>query len=124
MVYVDQTYYDDTYKGDSIPEDEFEALEQRASELIDDLTQYRVAQSDNGIADYSAFVQKQFKKAVCSQIEFMNANGGSELLTADNMQSAGLGKFNYSSGGSVKTRIIAPMVYRYLDPTGLMYGGL
>ena len=124
MTYVDQAYYNDTYKGDTIPSDEFDSLEQRASELIDDLTQYRIVQSDNGIDDYSDFVKTQFKKSVCAQIEFLYANSGPELLTSDNMQSAGLGKFSYSSGCTGKTRIIAPMAYRYLDQTGLIYGGL
>jgi hypothetical protein len=123
-MYVDQGYYDDTYHGRSINADDFTEYEQRASEIIDGLTQYRVAQSDSGLADFDAFTQAQFKKAVCAQIEYIDANGGSELFTGDNMASASLGKFNYSSGSSGGTNLYAPMAKIFLYPTGLLYRGL
>jgi hypothetical protein len=122
MPYVDKAYYSDTYNGEAVSDSDFPSFLLRASEMIDELTSYRM--DPDALLLEPADMQTRFKNAVCAQIEYINANGGTELYTGDNLQSAGLGKFNYSAVGSGSTRIIAPMANTYLYPTGLLYRGL
>lgn len=124
MPYVDYTYYNETYKGKSVTAEDFPALELRASEIIDDITMYRVAQSSLG--SYSELIQTQFKKAVCAQIDYIDSMGGIDVLDEAPMQSAGIGKFNYSGGNSStgSKDNTSPRVTSLLFPTGLLYRGL
>ncbi|MDF2513731.1 MAG: hypothetical protein K0S04_3597 [Herbinix sp.] len=122
MPYVDQTFYTDTYRGELVSVTDFPNFEEKAAEMIDEITSYRM--NSDLLLLQTTDIQTRFKKAVCAQIEFINANGGTEIYTADNLQSAGLGKFNYTASGSGQTNMIAPMAYKYLNPTGLLYRGL
>ena len=123
MPYMDQTYYTDTYKGEvvSVSDSDFPIFEQRASELIDNITMQRVA--INGLDSYIPFIQEQFKKAVCAQIEYINSNGIEIVNSYGEEQSASLGKFSYS-GNSGGDQSISPMAINYLEITGLLYRGL
>ena len=124
MPYVDYTYYTETYKGESVSADDFPALELRASEIIDDLTMYRVAQSSLG--SYSEFIQAQIKKSVCAQIDYIDSMGGIDVLDEAPMQSMGLGKFNYSAGSATGNgnNNVSGRAKSLLAPTGLLYRGL
>lgn len=122
MPYVDATYYTGTYKGESVNEADFSTFEMRSSEMIDEITSYRM--DPDSLLLEPEDIKTRFKNAVCAQIEYISENGGSEVYTSDNIQSAGLGKFNYSSSGSAGSKAIAPMVCTYLNPTGLLYRGL
>ena len=119
MPYVDYLYYTETYKGVSVDEADFPALELRASEIIDDLTMYKVAQS--GLSNYPIFIQGQFKKAVCAQIDYIDSMGGVDVLDEAPMQSMGLGKFNYSSSNTAGngSSNVSSRVKSLLFPTGL-----
>ena len=72
-------------------------------------------------------VQEQIRKAVCAQIEYLDANGGSDMDNGADLQSAGLGKFNYTkasgASGSTQQSLYAPRAQRILAPTGLLYRG-
>ena len=126
MPYVDYSYYTEIYKGKSVDEADFPSLESRASEIIDDLTMYKVAQRDLG--SYDAFVQEQFKKAVCAQIDYIDSVGGIDVLDEDPFQSVGLGKFSYSkaqtSRSGTSSSNISNRAKSLLRPTGLLYRGL
>lgn len=122
MPYVTYDYYTNTYMGTLAGESDFPILEARAAEIIDELTMYRVGQTL--LSDYPEFIQSQFKKAVCAQIDCIETNGGLESLHGANYQSMKLGKFYYS-GGTNRTGVsISPFAYKYLGPTGLLYGGI
>lgn len=59
------------------------------------------------------------KKAVCAEIEYLDANGGSEMDNGADLQSAGLGKFSFtktSSEGSSEQSLYAPRARRLLAP--------
>ena len=75
----------------------------------------------------SESVQDLVKKAVCAQIEYLDANGGSDLDNGAEIQSATLGKFNYSrstgANGSTEQSRFSPRAERILWPTGLTYRG-
>ena len=71
--------------------------------------------------------QERIKKAVCAQIEYLDANGGSDMDNGVDLMSAGLGKFSYTkasgANGSQAQSIYAPRALRILAPTGLLYRG-
>lgn len=125
MEYVTPEYYKDTFHGESVDSTDFSALLHRASELVEEMTLYRLnPASFESMADG---VQELVKNAVCAQIEYLDANGGSDLDNGVDLQSAGLGKFNYfvasGSSGSAQQSMYAPRAQRILMPTGLLYQG-
>lgn len=121
MPYIDKIYYTDTYKGEAISDSDFPVFLLRASEVVDSITMQRVA--INGLDSYIPFIQGQFKKAICAQIEYINTNGIEIINSTGQEQSASLGKFSYS-GNSGGNQSISPLAINYLEITGLLYRGL
>ena len=124
-MYVDLTYYEETFGGEPVNHADFPFLCRRAGEIIEELTLYRV--SEAGLSAMSDEVQKAVKNAVCAQIEYLEANGGSELDTGTGIAGATLGKYSYSGAssgtGSSAQSLYAPRAERILWPTGLTYRG-
>lgn len=125
MSYVDSKFYHEVYKGEPVNDTGFPSLLDRAEELVEEMAMYRLTP-----ITFSAMpedVQLRVKKAVCAQIEYLDANGGSDMDNGVDMQSASLGKFSYSSGGSAEGEasqsLYAPRAQRLLAPTGLLYRG-
>lgn len=122
MPYVTEEYYN-TFTGE--PVDDFPALARRAEEIIEEITLYRVTEVT--FNSFDEFTKGRIKNAVCAQIEYLNANGGSDIDMGNDYQSVALGKFNYtkSSNGNSGTgqSIYSPRAMRILALTGLMYRG-
>lgn len=128
MSYIDKDYYQEIFQGEPVSDADFPILLRRAEGIIEELTMYRLTPVT--FLAMPKDIQEWVKKAVCAQVEYLDANGGSEL---DNfpggLQSASLGKFSYTSGnaggnsGSVSQPVYAPCAVRYLAPTGLLYRG-
>ena len=125
MSYVDYDYYHETLYGESVDPADFPALCERAEELIEELTLYRL--TSTSFSAMSDDTQNRIKKAICAQIEYLDANGGAEMDMGNGMSGATLGKFSYSgtsSGtGSTEQSIFSPRAERILWPTGLTYRG-
>lgn len=124
MSYIDEKYYKDTYKGEAVDSTDFPGLLERAEELVEEMCMYRI--SEVRLAEYPPEVQERVKKAVCAQIEYLDANGGSDLDNGADLQSVGLGKFSYTraSGSAGETQSsYSPRAQRILAPTGLLYRG-
>ncbi len=125
MSYVDSIYYTDTFKGEPVDDADFPSLCMRAEELIEELTMYRVTSVT--ILAMEEGVKERVKRAVCAQIEYLDANGGADMDNGSDLQSAGLGKFNYTKAsginGSTEQSVYAPRALRILAPTGLLYRG-
>lgn len=125
MPYVDRTYYLDTFKGEPVDEADFLSLCNRAGEIIEMMTAYKVTPIT--VQAMPEMVQDRVKMAVCAQIEYLDANGGADMDSGADLQSAGLGKFNYTKAsgenGSAEQSIHAPRALRILAPTGLLYRG-
>ena len=125
MSYITEQYYKSTFQGESVLSADFPSLCQRAEEIIEEITMYRV--SSKTFPTFSEDVQELIKKAVCAQIEYLDANGGSDMDNGADLQSAALGKFNYTksagTNGSTMQSIYSPRAQRILLPTGLMYRG-
>ena len=125
MPYVDREYYVGTFKGEPVDDADFSSLCMRAEELIEEMTMYRITPTT--VLAMPEAVQERVKMSVCAQIEYLDANGGSDMDNGADLQSAGLGRFNYtkSSGanGSTEQSMYAPRAIRLLAPTGLLYRG-
>lgn len=125
MSYVDYDYYHETFHGESVDPADFPALCERAGELIEELTLYRLTPVTFPAMPES--VQDLVKKAVCAQIEYLDANGGADLDNGGGLQSAALGKFSFTRGagvnGSTEQSQFSPRAERILWPTGLTYRG-
>lgn len=125
MAYLTRTYYKDVFKGETVDDADFPRLLIRASEIVEVMTMYRI--SESGLSSYPENVQVRIKNAICAQIEYLDANGGSDMDTGADLQSVGLGKFNYTkaagAGGSTQQPLYAPRAQRILAPTGLLYRG-
>lgn len=123
--YVDEEYYSKKYCGEEIDTFEFKKLCKRAEELIEELTLYRL--TPVAFLAMPEDVQEKVKQAVCAQIEYLDANGGTDLDNGFGIQEATLGKFSYSgsagANGSTEQPIFAPRAERILWPTGLTYRG-
>nr|WP_294468472.1 hypothetical protein [uncultured Sellimonas sp.] len=124
MSYIDENYYQETYKGEAVDSADFPGLLGRAEEIVEEMCMYRI--SEGRLAEFSPEVQERVKKAVCAQIEYLDANGGSDLDNGADLQSVGLGKFSYtggsgSAGGTQSS--YSPRARRILAPTGLLYRG-
>ncbi len=124
-MYITQEYYTNYFYGEPVDPVDFPSLCERAEEIVEEMTMYRVT----GLT-FQAFpqdIQERVKKAVCAEIEYLNANGGTDMDNGYDLQSAGLGKFNYTkasgTGGSSRQSVYAPRSIRLLAPTGLLYRG-
>lgn len=125
MSYVTLGYYLDTFHGESVDAADFPGLLERAEEIVEEMTMYRVTPVT--FASMPEDVQDRIRRAVCAQIEYLDANGGSEMDNGIGLQSAGLGKFSYTAaagaGGNATQSIYAPRAQRILMPSGLLYRG-
>lgn len=124
-MYVDEVYYHDMFRGEPVDDTDFPTLCQRAGEIIEEMTLYRL--TEESFAMMPENTQKLVKNAVCAQIEYLDANGGSEMDMGNGMSGATLGKFSYSGAssgsGSMEQSIFSPRAERILWPTGLTYRG-
>lgn len=125
MPYVTEDYYINTFHGEPVDSTDFPSLSERASEIVEEMTMYRLTPLT--ILAMPEDVQERVKKAVCAQIEYLDANGGSDMDNGNDLQSASLGKFNYTkasgASGSTQQSMYAPRAMRLLAPTGLLYRG-
>jgi hypothetical protein len=124
MAYIDETYYNETYKGKTADAETLAVFLERATDIIDQITNYKIPFSGGGFSGLSPFVQEQVRKATAAQTEFLikyGENGGAEP------QNVSIGSFSYSGGaaaeGSSDGRT-TPAVIEYLKPTGLLYAGI
>lgn len=125
MDYVDAEYYIEKFGGEPVDETDSPSLCRRATEIIEEMTLYRVTP-----VTFPAMpeeTKERIKNAVCAQIEYLDANGGADLDMGASLAGASLGKFSYtgaaSSSGSTVQSIISPRAERILWPTGLTYRG-
>ncbi len=121
MPYITKDFYIDEFSGELVDDTDFPMLLDRASEIVEEMCMYRI--SEDNLKNYSTDVQTKVKKAICAQIEYLDANGGCDMDMGADFQSAGLGKFNYAKSTDSKQSLYAPRAMRYLFPTGLLYRG-
>ena len=129
MAYIDAEYYVNVYKGVDAGDDLDRYIE-RASDLVDHVTGYKIAD----LAALHPRIQELVKKATAAQVEFYVLNGGPEGVdgsTDGSFSQVSIGAFQYQSGrinqqipaGKQEHRV-APAALAYLEPTGLLYQGV
>lgn len=126
MPYIDTTYYTDEFKGLEVEDvNELNRMISRASDYIDQITNYKLKSIDFSTID--PFFQEQVKKAVCAQVEAWQRNGGLDE-SFDQPNNVSVGKFSYSQGRNAdnanRKRHVDQAVLEYLKPTGLLYSGI
>lgn len=128
MPYIDKPFYDDEYMGTPIPDvEEFKRLSRRASETIDQMTNYTIKNYE--FTQLASFIQEQVKLATAAQTEFLALNG-EEVNHGDSTTSMSIGKFSVTEGNRESQRMsrsqkrTSPAVIEYLVPTGLLYAGV
>lgn len=135
MGYITPEYYLNEYKGvNAGAEAELEKYIMRASDLINQVTNYKLLEKDFELQP--KFIQEQVRKAVATQVEFYVIQGGDMEVNAGTQDygAVGIGSFNYTRGstgqrsgveiGSRDEQRISPNSLAYLRPTGLLYTGL
>ncbi|WP_404358495.1 hypothetical protein LG291_07935 [Cytobacillus firmus] len=120
MPYIDQAFYNDVYNGIPMDAETFTMLENRASDIIDVLTNYRLAGVD--LSQEPELIQTNVKKAVAAQVEYMYSEGGELSVHGGSPSSVSIGGFSYTEGSGAK--IVSEMTRSYLWPTGLLYMGV
>lgn len=131
MAYIDWAYFLAYAPGSSVADTEFPALAERASDVIDMLTFCRIKEA-GGLTALPSSIQGAVKKATAAQVETLDLFGGTWATAgaASNPNSATIGKFSYSrggsewGGGSINGIPLSPLVPGYLGCTGLMYAGI
>lgn len=122
--YIDYDFYANTFKGVPLSEDTFNSLVERASDMIDIATNYRIEKI--GFENFHVKIQFRIKKATAAQLENLSLNGGIISLQSDGVANASVGRFSYTvdSSNSSKSKAICDLSKSYLRATGLLYGGV
>lgn len=124
MAYIDQTYFSEN-SNIAIPEAlEFSLLNQLAEDIINSIT---LNLQGYELTALPADVQEKIKNSVVRQIESLYMSGGIEALTGSAPESANIGRFSYSDGGSTGMMtgvFIPPIIKLILGSTGLLYRGV
>lgn len=125
MVYIDKTFYDDTFHGVAIPDDEFDRLADIASDVVYGICIIKPEADD--------LVGETFKKAVAYQTEQLYKQGGVDAIVGFSEASSSggsesLGDYSITEGSArheaVKTYNgipVSAMTLLLLRKAGLMH---
>lgn len=126
MALVTLEYYQDTFLGESIAEDDFPRYELRAEELILGLINKTEEEAEALEEDLPAWLTA-IRKAICAQIEYFLEYGisvavyGKEAGGGFTVGRVSVHEGSSSAGAATGARsMIAPAVYVYLEQTGLL----
>lgn len=133
MAYIDYEYYSESYCGVDIPEGEFAALAERASDFVDLKTFHRI----NDLSALEGAVQEKVKKATAIYTEQFFMQGGVDAYTgfsaAIAQNTITIGKTSISGGSGEGERhgltttggiVDNPIADSLLRSTGLCYRGV
>lgn len=119
-MYADYTYYNDTYYGSSLTEEEFARDATRASSFLDYFTRGKAATYEGDeLKMCCCALAEQYQIIESAQKQSMN---GGELQS----QSVGSWSKTYKSGtetAAAAREMLAGIARRYLAHTGLLYRG-
>ena len=125
MALVTQTFYTNTYYGETIATADFPKYETRAQDLVLGL----IKKSEAQVLLLPETVQTLVQKAICAQMEYLLEYG--ITVSAFGKEAGGgftVGKVSVNEGGKADASgarsMIAPAVYVYLEQTGLLYPGI
>lgn len=121
-VYIDYTYYTDTYLGTAIAEADFAQLALRASAVIDQITFNRAGAVITAATDTDKITQ--IKMATCAVAEELQTQSGEAANGVIHSESVGRHSVTYAQG-SVQSKRMRQVeaAQLYLGNTGLMFRG-
>lgn len=127
-MYIDSTYYTDTYKGEMSPDpNDLGRTIARAEDAIDILTNFKFKNGELDFETTHAFIKEQVKKATSALVEHYIINGGYNATRQTDVSTVSIGTFSYGSGSNNKTsssQDIPELVFLLLHSTGLLYAGI
>jgi len=127
MPYLTYDEFKDLSQVD-LEESKFNALIKKSSAILNNITGYFYVKND--IEKDNEWRVKQFKQALCAQIEYFNELGATTFEGINKApQSFSAGRtsvVNASRSNSTTTEksLVAEDVYIYLEGTGLLYSGV
>lgn len=127
MPYIDTEYYINVYKGKQpFNPDDLPKLLIRASEMINELTGFKLVTGKVNIDNSFPFIQDQVKKATAKIVEYYVINGGYEVTKSSEPQSVSIGSFKYSTSkeSSGESNEAIKEAVTQLSHTGLLYTGM
>src|SRR5690625_1335944 len=130
MPYLSYSEFKELAPHIELVETEFEKLLPKASDVLNNVTSHFYARYD--IEKDNSWRVKQFKKALCAQIEYFNEVGSTTFESINNTpQTFSAGRTSVSnasrynaSGKNESRQLVAEDVYIYLEGTGLLYAGV
>lgn len=128
MAYITYQQYLDLYGECPLSQAEFAVYAGNASDVIDQITQYRLIQG-GGFAALPDLVQTLVQKATAAQVLYFTQIGLETVLTGQAGQSFTVGKVSVSDGslanGNTKAEplLVSPLAKALLEQTGLMQRG-
>lgn len=129
MAYITYDQYVDMYGEPPIDAEDFPMYAELASDLVDSITRYRVAQG-GGFSALPSFLQMQVQKATAAQILYFTQIGLDTVLTGQTGQSFTVGKVSVSGGAlsNANTKagalMVSPVAVAMLEQTPLMERGV
>ena len=129
MAYITYEQYVTLYGASAISQEDFPIYAQRASDLIDSITQYRIPRS-GGISALAAWVQELIQNAAAAQVLYFSQLGLESILTGQTGQSFTVGKVSVSGGGLANGNMtgaqlmVSPLAVSLLEQTGLLFRGV
>lgn len=129
MAYLTYDEFKELSQSD-IDETTFKSLIKKASAILDNLTSYFYVKND--ITKDNQWRVKQFKQALCAQIEYFHELGATTFESINNApQTFSAGRTSvsnasrYKSSGQNESKpLVAEEVYVLLSGTGLLYSAI
>ena len=117
MGYITEDYYTNTYHGEETSDD-LSILIERASDVIDTITNYAIGD----ISLLPSVIAERVKKATAYQVEYMAANGGLSSLNGAGFSQATIGRvcFSRATEANKKGVAVAPLSIPLLESVGLL----
>ena len=120
---VDYQYYSTVYMGTEASVTSFPALNAHASRVIDSMTRWQV--NEDNFSSFPSLIQTLYKLAICSQVDYLAANGIESLYDGEDAVGFSVGKVRVdgksrASAGGAMSASISPAAISYLEQTGLM----
>lgn len=129
MAYLTYAEFQDLSKSD-LEESKFDKLLPKSSAVLDNITSHFYQRCD--IEKDNSWRVRQFKLALCAQIEYFHGLGATTFESINNSpQSFSAGRTSvsntsrFNSGGANESKsLMAEDVLLYLEGTGLLYSGI
>ncbi|MEG2621415.1 MAG: hypothetical protein RSC06_00820 [Clostridia bacterium] len=112
MVYIDKAYYDGTFHGTAIPQEDFDRIADMASDLIDGIAVVPFV-----FAELEEAKQLCVKRATAYQTELLYLQGGVDAIVGMSAQAADseqLGAYGITKGAtasSSSSKVVLPTVF-------------